>query len=101
MLKVKCRELPINRNGFTSAVMPVVAVYWKDPTIESGWVKDNHEEGLPDFVSYGVLVSQEGDLVVLAGTVAPDSTEEHYADRTKFPKGCIVKIDVIGEIVIK
>ena len=79
----------------------IVAVHWKDPTIEAGWVEDDHDRQLVTFVSYGVLISKDKGQVVLAGTVSPEDKVKRYADRTKFPKGCVVKIEIIGEVNLK
>lgn len=77
----------------------VVAVYWRDPTIESGWVEDDHDKDLPLCVTYGVFL-KGGDPTVIAGTIAPTGGGE-YADRTKFPKGCISKIETISTIEVE
>lgn len=76
--------------------MRIVEILWRDPTIEAGWVEDDHDTDLSILRSYGILVSQGPKLTVLAGSYDP--TEEKYADRTKFPSGCIVEVRTIEVI---
>jgi len=79
----------------------VVAIHWRDPTIDSGWVEDDtHDKDLPINISYGVLISK-GTNIVIAGTVNVEVEKDRYADRTKFPKGCVDKIEIIGEVTLK
>lgn len=78
----------------------LVEVLWKDPTIEAGWVEDDHNKPLPILHSYGVLI-HKGDMVVIAGTISPSEKEKRYADRTKFPKGCVIEIKELGTIEVK
>lgn len=75
----------------------IVCIHWRDPTIDSGWVDDDHADDLPMCYTYGILI-RGGDPTVVAGTV---TEEGNYADRTKFPKGVITSIEVIGEVNVK
>lgn len=82
----------------------VVAVYWRDPTIYAGWQHDEDhdaETDLPLFVTYGILVGTNNGIVSVAGTVHPETDRDRYADITKYPKGCIDHIDVIGTLDVK
>ena len=74
----------------------IVEVLWRDPTIEAGWVEDDHEDELPILRSYGILVSRGPKLIVIAGSY--DATERKYGDRTKFPTGCVNNVRTIEVI---
>jgi hypothetical protein len=75
----------------------IVEVSWVDPTTEAGWIEDdNHTQPLPTLKSYGILVSKSKKLVVLAGSYDPD--QKKYADRFKWPTGCVKDIRVIEEV---
>ena len=76
--------------------MKVVEVLWCDPTIEAGWVEDDHETDLATMRSYGILISKGPKLVVIAGSY--DADTKKYADRTKFPTGCVVEVNTIKRI---
>lgn len=74
--------------------MKVVEVTWKDPTIDAGWQDDDdHDAELPDMKSYGILVSNTKRQVCIAGSY--DKSQKAYADRSKFPKGCVKSVKVI------
>ena len=75
--------------------MKIVEVIWKDPTIDSGWQDEDHHNTLPDIKSYGILIYNTKKQVCIAGTYDPD--QQKYADRTRFPKGCVSKVRVIYE----
>ena len=70
--------------------MKLVEVTWVDPTIDAGWQEDDHEAPLTELKSYGILVSNTEKQVCIAGTYDPE--EQKYADRTRFPKGCVIEI---------
>lgn len=74
----------------------LVEISWQDPTIDAGWVEDDHDTKLPLMKSYGLLISKTKTQVSIGGTY--DAREKKYADRTKFPSGCIVAIRVIEVI---
>ena len=73
----------------------IVEVEWTDPTIEAGWCEDDHEISLPLLHTVGYLVSSGPKLVVVAGSY--DASEDKFADRTKFPTGCVSGIRTIEE----
>lgn len=70
----------------------LVEVTWQDPTIDAGWVDDDHHTPLTKLKSYGILIRNTPHIVI-AGSY--DSVQKKYADRTKFPKGCVESIRVI------
>lgn len=70
--------------------MKLVEVVWSDPTIDAGWQDDDHEAPLTELFSYGILVSNTEKQVCIAGSYDP--VEKKYADRTRFPKGCVKNI---------
>ena len=77
----------------------IVEVSWRDPTIDSGWVDDDHNKILPIIRTYGILISKNKSQVVLAGTF--DAKENKYADRSKIPTGCVSGIRLIEVIDLK
>lgn len=75
--------------------MKIVEVSWQDPTIDAGWQEDDHETTLSTMKSYGILLSDTKKQVCIAGTY--DAEEKKYADRSRFPKGCVTNIKVLYE----
>ena len=75
--------------------MKIVKVTWIDPTIDAGWVENDHESPLNHLVTYGILISKTKKQICVAGTYDP--SDKKYADRTRFPTGCVKKIEVICE----
>jgi hypothetical protein len=77
----------------------IVEIKWRDPTIDAGWVDEDHEKPLPIMRTYGILISKTKEQVVIGGTY--DREQKKYADRTKFPLGCVVEIRVIETVDLK
>lgn len=76
--------------------MKIVEVSWNDPTVDAGWQEDDHELPLAILKSYGILVSNTERQVCIAGSYDPE--EQKYADRSRFPQGCVINIRTIEEI---
>lgn len=76
--------------------MKIVEVNWNDPTVDAGWQDDDHDLPLTVLRSYGILVSDTEKQVCIAGSYDPE--EKKYADRSRFPKGCVLSIRVIEKI---
>jgi hypothetical protein len=72
------------------AVQKLVEVTWVDPTTDAGWQENDHKAPLTEMKSYGLLISNTKKQLCIAGTY--DKDEKKYADRSRFPKGCVVKI---------
>jgi len=72
----------------------IVEISWRDPTIDAGWCENtDHNKRLPILKSYGILVSDTKHQVCIASSYDPE--QKKYADRSKFPKGCVEKIRII------
>ena len=73
----------------------LVEIIWIDHTSQLGWAS---EETIACYtpmptVSYGLLLQERGDLIVLASSF--DEETYMYGNREFIPKGCIKKIRVI------
>lgn len=67
-----------------------VEIDWRDPEITGGWASAKTlKPKLVSIKSYGILVSIDKGVVIIAGTVAKGG---QFADITKFPEGCVVDI---------
>ena len=77
----------------------IVEITWRDPTIEPGWTEDDHAKLLPYIKSYGILISKTTKQVVIGGSYG--ASDGKYADRTKFPAGCVENIRVIETVDLK
>ena len=80
--------------------MQLVIIEWRDIIQTSGW-ETEEEVKCPTIRSVGWLIPQDNtDTIKICITLAPEDFDESKKDKeygiTAFPKGCIVKIELLS-----
>ena len=80
--------------------MQLVIIEWRDIIQTSGW-ETEEEVNCPTIRSVGWLIPQDNtDTIKICNTLAPEDFDESKKDKeygiTAFPKGCIVKIELLS-----
>lgn len=82
-----------------------VEVTWLDIKSEGGWTSDAKIKGYSKTppaicITEGILIVDEPDHIVLAGSYEPAAEEDKFGDVTYFPRGVLYKkIRTLGQIV--
>lgn len=76
----------------------LVEIVWKDIVEEAGWIEDEDHDKLHEIKTYGLLVSKTKDVVTIANTY--DSELKKWGGRNKFPRGCILQINIVATVEV-
>lgn len=74
----------------------IVRIKWQDPTTSAGWFDSDKCEELDVVETIGVFIKENEKTIWFASTYHKGT--EEFADQLIFPKGCILHIEVLGEV---